>query len=58
MTEIQNQDSSLGSTVEAIQSSSTLYSAQAGQISDVASTLYRLSKTDPELLQKYSKVIF
>ncbi len=58
LAEIQSQSSNLGNTVQSIQSNNNVYSAQAGQISAAATTLYKLSKTDPQLLQKYSKVYF
>ncbi|MFA6463411.1 MAG: M15 family metallopeptidase [Candidatus Paceibacterota bacterium] len=58
LAQILTQNSSLNTAVQNVQSSGEAYSAQAGQISNVASTLYRLSKTDPKLLEKYSKVYF
>ncbi|HZX50195.1 MAG TPA: D-alanyl-D-alanine carboxypeptidase family protein, partial [Candidatus Paceibacterota bacterium] len=44
--------------VEAVQSRLGGFEQQVGQISGTVNTLEKLSKTDPELLQKYSKVYF
>lgn len=35
-----------------------VYSQQVGNVSNTVSTLQKLSKTDPQLLEKYSKVFF
>src|SRR3989338_6393922 len=44
--------------VEAVQNRLGGFEQQVGQISGTVNTLEKLSKTDPELLQKYSKVYF
>lgn len=44
--------------VSAIESRFGSFQKEVGEISGTVSTLEKLSKTDPELLQKYSKVFF
>ena len=44
--------------VGAIQQQLGTYQEQVGTVSNTVSTLQKLSKTDPQLLQKYSKVFF
>jgi LAS superfamily LD-carboxypeptidase LdcB len=44
--------------VGAIQSQLGTYKEQVGDITGTVSTLQKLSKTDPQLLEKYSKVFF
>jgi len=48
----------LSKTNSELQNKLTTYRKQVGNISDTVDTLEKLSKTDPELLQKYSKVFF
>ncbi|MEK7628071.1 MAG: D-alanyl-D-alanine carboxypeptidase family protein [Patescibacteria group bacterium] len=45
-------------SVEAVQTQVGGFQQTVGQISGTVTTLEKLSKTDPELLQKYSKVFF
>ncbi len=58
LTNIENQTTTLDGQVQATQSQASVYAEQAGSISDDVSTLDKLSKTDPQLLEKYSKVYF
>lgn len=55
---VSNQSNDLSSALQNVQSQSTAVNEQIGKIYDTASTLTKLSKTDPQLLQKYSKVYF
>lgn len=45
-------------SVGAIRQQLGTYQEQVGSVSNTVSTLQKLSKTDPQLLQKYSKVFF
>jgi len=58
ITSIVEQNNLLNSTVQEQISQSTALADQVAQVSDTADTLDRLSKVDPQLLQKYSKVYF
>lgn len=52
------ENSSLSNSVQSVQNNSSVVQEQIGKIYDTADTLTKLSKTDPQLLQKYSKVYF
>ena len=58
LTDLQNQNNQLSGAVADEQNNRAIYTATAGQIANVVGTLDKLSKTDPQLLQKYSKVYF
>ncbi|MEX0916994.1 MAG: M15 family metallopeptidase [Candidatus Paceibacterota bacterium] len=50
--------STLSGTQEEIRSTRENFDEQVAKVSNTVGTLEKLSKTDPELLQKYSKVFF
>ena len=57
----QDAENDLASTTQALQTEREINNSFSGQIDSIASTVGRLdklSKTDPELLKKYSKVYF
>ena len=56
--DVQSQNASLSNAVQAEVQNRSVLTEQAGKISDAAATLDKLSKTDSQLLQKYSKVYF
>ncbi|NQV88482.1 MAG: M15 family metallopeptidase [Parcubacteria group bacterium] len=56
--DVQSQNASLSNAVQAEVQNRSVLTEQAGKISDAAATLDKLSKIDPQLLQKYSKVYF
>ena len=58
LAQIQIQNASINNSVQTVQNTGQFFTEQAGQISSVENTLYKLSKVDPQLLQKYSKVYF
>ncbi|MEK7610406.1 MAG: D-alanyl-D-alanine carboxypeptidase family protein [Patescibacteria group bacterium] len=53
-----NESSALGSKLSAEQERTAAVQDQIGKIHDTVGTLDQLSKTDPQLLQKYSKTYF
>lgn len=55
---IVEQNNLLSNTVQEQITQSSVLADQLGQVSDTAETLDKLSKVDPQLLQKYSKVFF
>ncbi len=55
LSQLASQNTSLG---QSLQEQSAAFSEQFSKVSDTVGTLDKLSKTDPELLQKYSKVYF
>ncbi len=55
---LSNQSAALSGVVEYEQSKNAAIQEQVGKVSSTIGTLDKLSKTDPELLQKYSKVYF
>ncbi len=55
---IVNENSSLKGVLESEKSKSDEFQNKIFDLSDTVSTLDKLSKTDPQLLQKYSKVYF
>lgn len=58
LTELELEKTNLTSTLQVEQGKNTIFAEQIGQISGQVGTLTKLSQTDKELLQKYSKVYF
>ncbi len=56
--EIIGQSSELSAVVQGEKDKNNVILEQVSKVTDTASTLDKLSKTDPQLLQKYSKVFF
>ncbi len=56
--ELQDKNITLAQTLKAEQQKNGAFEYQIGQIASTVGTLDKLSKTDKELLQKYSKVYF
>jgi len=48
----------LDNTIQGVITKNTSLADQIGQVNDTALTLNKLSKVDPQLLQKYSKIFF
>ncbi len=58
LAKITNENATLNSGLQSEQSKSSTFQEQIGKIYDTVGTLDKLSKIDPQLLQKYSKVYF
>ena len=58
LSDIKNQNNNLNNVVQAQESKSTAIAQQIGDIATNVGTLNKLQNTDPQLLQKYSKVYF
>lgn len=58
LSEIKSENLNLSSTLVAEQNKNNLFEGQINAIQGTVNTLEKLSKTDKELLQKYSKVYF
>lgn len=56
--ELQDENIALTSTLKKEQQKNSMFATQIGQIAGTVGKLDKLSKTDKELLQKYSKVYF
>jgi len=54
----QGKSSDLSSVLQSEQSKNQIFETQIGDLSKTVGTLQKLTTTDPELLQKYSKVYF
>lgn len=58
MLELQDENFALAATLKKEQQKNSMFASQIGQIAGTVGKLDKLSKTDKELLQKYSKVYF
>lgn len=58
LTQVISQSTSLSETVQNELSKNTIFAEQLGKVNDTVGTLDQLSKSDPKLLEKYSKVYF
>lgn len=58
LSQLSNENSLLSDTVENEVYRNEAFAAQLGRVNDAVGTLDQLSKTDPKLLEKYSKVYF
>ncbi len=56
--ELMGQNSELNVVVQGEKDKNNAILEQVGKVTDTAATLDKLSKTDPQLLQKYSKIFF
>lgn len=56
--DVMGQNSELSMVVQGEKDKNNVILEQVGKVTDTAATLDKLSKTDPQLLQKYSKVFF
>ncbi|MES3005618.1 MAG: M15 family metallopeptidase [Patescibacteria group bacterium] len=58
LSQLSSQSTSLSDTVQNELAKNETFAAQLGKVNDAVGTLDQLSKTDPKLLEKYSKVYF